>query len=48
MHTPWSCAMDHEGLLKAYIVGIENEILSFLIHISRFGFIPFVFKSEKG
>ena len=20
VHTPWPCAMDHEGLLKAYVV----------------------------
>ena len=32
--------MDHEGLLKAYIwFVIENEIVSYLIHIFRFGFI---------
>ena len=43
VHTPWPCAMDHEGLLKAWFV-IENEILSILIHISRFDFIPCAFK----
>ena len=48
MHTPWPCAMDHEGLPKALWFVIENEIISSLIHISKFDFIPCVLNPKRG